>query len=239
VLVIVPAYNEAESIDKVLNNLAAHVPWADVVVIDDASYDATVALACARGYPVVRLPCNLGIGGAMQTGYLYAWERGYDVAVQFDGDGQHRASLIEALVEEIVAGRADIAIGSRLLDGVRFRFNPLRFIGSWLLSGLVSAIAHQRITDPTSGFRAASRQAIGFFSQHYPQTYLGDTAEALVWAARQKFRIAEIPVRMRQRTGGQSAVNVVKGVWRTGCILLAVLVDCLEPRFPEDREVAR
>ncbi len=235
---IVPAYNEAESIDNVLDSLAAHVPWADVVVIDDASCDATAALASARGCPVVRLPCNLGIGGAMQTGYLYAWEHGYDVAVQFDGDGQHRAGLIEALVEEVVAGRADIAVGSRLLEGVRFRFDSLRFLGSRLLSGLVSAIARQRITDPTSGFRAASRSVIGFFRYHYPQTYLGDTAEALVWAARQKFRIAEVPVRMRQRKGGHSAINSVKGIWRTGCILLAVLVDCLEPRFPDGPEVA-
>jgi glycosyltransferase involved in cell wall biosynthesis len=208
-----------------------------VVVVDDSSRDATAAVARARGCAVVQLPCNLGVGGAMQTGYLYAWENGYDVAVQFDGDGQHRALLIEPLVEEVVSGRADVALGSRLLDGVRFRFHPLRFIGCWLLSGLVSAITRQRITDPTSGFRAVSRGVTGFFRQHYPQSYLGDTAEALVWAARQKFRIIEIPVRMRQRTGGESAVDSIKGIWRTGCIMLAVLMDCLEPKFPDEPEV--
>ncbi len=239
VLVIVPAHDEAENIERVLDTLAVHAPWADVVVIDDASCDATAALARARGCPVVQLPCNLGIGGAMQTGYRYAWERGYEIAVQFDGDGQHRASLIEPLVQTIVVGRADVAVGSRLLEGVRFRFHPLRFMGSWLLSRLVSLIAAQRITDPTSGFRAVSRPVMDFFRRHYPQTYLADTAEALVWAARRRFRIAEVPVRMRQRSGGQSAVSSIQGIWRTGCILLAVLVDCLEAQFPEDREVVR
>jgi glycosyltransferase involved in cell wall biosynthesis len=234
VLVIVPARDEAENIQRVLDGLSVHAAWADVVVIDDASRDATAALARARGVPVVRLPCHLGIGGAMQTGYQYAWERGYDVAVQFDGDGQHRPGLIAPLAEAVVLGRGDVVVGSRLVEGVRFRFHPMRFLGSWLLSRLVSLITRQRVTDPTSGFRAVSRPVIDFFRRHYPQTYLGDTAEALVWAARRRFRIAEIPARMRRRSGGTSAVSSLGGIWRTGCILLAVLIDCLEAKFPEE-----
>lgn len=238
VLVMVPAYNEAGNIRAVLEDLSARAGWADVIVVDDGSTDETARNAAECGAVVLRLPCNVGVGGAVQTGYQFACEKGYDVAVQFDGDGQHRANRIEALVEKVHAGGADLAIGSRLLDGVRFRFNPLRRIGSRLLALVVSTIARQRITDPTSGFRAASRRAIRFFARHYPQSYLGDTAEALVWAARQHMKMSEVPVRMRQRAGGQSATGSLKGFWHTLRIILAVLVDCLEPRI-EEQEVAQ
>jgi len=237
-LVIVPAYNETDSLPRVLSDLATHAPWADVVVVDDCSTDRTAEVARLRGAAVLSLPCNLGVGGAMQTGYLYAARRRYEVAVQFDGDGQHRANQIEPLVSALVGERADLVIGSRLLEKVGFRFAFARFVGSRLLAGLIRLLTGVRTTDPTSGFRAASSRAIRFFARHYPQTYLGDTAEALVWAARQKMRIRETPTRMRQRQGGASAATNFKGLLHMLRITLAVLVDCLEPRVKEDDTLA-
>jgi len=233
VLVVVPAHNESASIADVLRDLAVHVPQADVLVIDDGSTDATCQRARAAGADVACLACNLGVGGAVQTGYLHAAERGYGVAVQFDGDGQHRANRIDGLLEPILAGQADLVVGSRLLGGLRFRFHPLRFLGNRLLSRLVSAICRRRITDPTSGFRAAGPATIRFFAKHYPQTYLGDTAEALVWAARAGLRIVEVPVRMNQRAAGVSATGSFRGLWHTLRIVLALLVDCLEPKVTD------
>ena len=231
---IVPAYNEADSLPRVLADLATHAPWADVVVVNDCSTDATAEVARHRGASVLSLPCNLGVGGAVQTGYLYAAQRRYEVAVQFDGDGQHRANQVEPLVRTLLSERADLVIGSRLLEKVGFRFALARFVGSRILAGLIRLLTGVRTTDPTSGFRAASTRAIRFFARHYPQTYLGDTAEALVWAARQKMCIREIPTRMRQRQGGTSAATNLKGLLHMLRITLAVLVDCLEPRVEED-----
>ena len=227
-LVIIPAYNEAGSIASVLDELARRAAWADVVVIDDGSSDQTAAIARAAGAVTLSLPCNLGVGGAVQTGYQYACAHGYEVAVQFDADGQHRAAEIEGLVSALVAQKADLVVGSRTVDRLAYRFNPARFIGSRLLSVLVSRITRQRVSDPTSGFRAASARTIGFFAEHYPQTYLADTAEALVWASRGGLRIVEIPARMRQRKTGTSATTSLRGFLHTLRIVLAVLVDCLE-----------
>ena len=236
ILVIVPAHNESQNLPSVMEDLARHVPRADVVVVDDASRDSTVAVALSLGAKVLRLPCNLGVGGAMQTGYLYAARNRYDVAIQFDGDGQHRGVCIAGLLEAIRDRQADLVIGSRMVDGMRFRFHPLRLIGSRLLSFLVSLIVRHKVTDPTSGFRAASGRAIRFFASHYPQTYLGDTVEALVWAGRQGMKIVEVPARMNQRFAGESATGSLKGFWLTMRIILAVLVDCLEPQIREDQE---
>ena len=233
VLIIVPAHNEAESIPGVLADLARHVPQADVVVVDDASADATAAVARAGGAIVLSLACNLGVGGAMQTGYRYAHQEGYDAAIQFDGDGQHRANRIDMLLAPVLAGQADLVVGSRLLGGVKFRFHPLRYVGNRLLAVLTSLICRRKVTDPTSGFRAAGKGMIAFFARHYPQTYLGDTAEALVWAARHGKTLAEVPARMSQRDAGQSATGNLKGLWLTLRIVLALLVDCLEPRVAD------
>ena len=235
-LVIVPAHDEADSLPDALADLARNVPAADVAVVDDGSTDDTAAVAAAAGATVLPLACNLGVGGAMQTGYMYAARNGYDVAVQFDGDGQHRANLIGQLAEPVLAGRADLVVGSRLLGGLKFRFHPLRFIGNRMLAMLISLVGHGKVTDPTSGFRAAGRRAIRFFAKHYPQTYLGDTAEALVWAGRAGLRITETSARMRQRSAGESATRSFKGFWLTMRIVLAILVDCLESRITLDED---
>jgi len=233
ILIIVPAYNEAASLPEVVADLRTYCPSADVVVVDDASSDATASVAVDLGVMMLSLPCNLGVGGAVQTGFMFAAGGGYDIAVQFDGDGQHRANQIAALIAPIIAGTADLAIGSRVVDGHRFRFHPFRFIGSRMLAALVSWIVHQRITDPTSGFRAANGRAIRFFAQHYPQSYLADTVEALAWAARQGMRLTEAPARMRQRRAGNSATTSIGGVGHVLRIILALLVDCLEKPLQE------
>jgi hypothetical protein len=227
-LVIVPAHNEADSIEAVLGDLRRWAAWADVVVIDDGSSDDTAGRARAAGAATLSLACNLGVGGAVQTGYQYAAQRGYDVAVQFDGDGQHRATQIDRLVGALSDQQADLAVGSRLAEGVRYRFNPLRLVGNRLLSALISGILRRRVSDPTSGFRAASGRMVRFFAAHYPQTYLGDTAEALVWASRAQMRIVDVPTRMRQRKAGASATGSLRGFLHTLRIVVAVLVDCIE-----------
>jgi glycosyltransferase involved in cell wall biosynthesis len=230
VLIIIPAYNESGAIATTLADLAEHFP-CDVVVIDDGSSDNTAEIARAHGARVLQLPCNLGVGGAVQTGYQYADQGGYDVAIQFDGDGQHRADTLPGLVAALREGQADLVIGSRRLAKTGFQFAPMRWLGSRLLSGLVSLIVGRWVTDPTSGFRAAGRRTIRFFARHYPQMYLGDTAEALVWAARQGFKLAEVPTQMRARQVGSSTIGNIKGVFQTFRIIVPILVDCLKPRF--------
>jgi hypothetical protein len=232
-LVIMPAHNEADSIVNTIESLAREKPDWDILVVNDGSTDATSALARRADAIVLDLPCNLGVGGAMQTGYLYARENGYDVAIQFDADGQHRANQIERLLEPIAAGQADMVVGSRLLGGIKYRFSFERFLGSRLLARLVSLLTGRKITDPTSGFRAVGRRGIEFFSRHYPQAWLGDTVEALVELARHGMEIREVPVKMRQRTAGRSAAGKITGFIHTLRIILAVLIDSIESRFED------
>ncbi len=236
ILVIVPAHNEAASLPEVVADLQTHCPNVDVVVVDDASSDATAHVAADLAASVLSLPCNLGVGGAVQTGFMFAAAGQYDIAVQFDGDGQHRANQIAALIAPILDDAADLAIGSRMVNGPRFRFHPFRLIGSRILSALVSRIVGQRITDPTSGFRAANGRAIRFFAQHYPQSYLADTVEALAWAARHGLRLTEVPTRMRQRRTGDSATTSIRGVGHVLRIILALLVDCMEKPLQEKEQ---
>jgi glycosyltransferase involved in cell wall biosynthesis len=230
VLVIVPAYNEAARIGGAIQDLRRHAPWADVVVVNDGSGDDTARAARDAGAAVLSLPFNLGVGGAMQTGYLYAARLGYEVAVQFDGDGQHCAEEIASLVEPILAGRADLAIGSRMLGERQYRFSLLRWVGSRMLVGMLWLLTGRRVLDPTSGFRAASRRMIRFFSQHYPQDYLSDTVEALAEAAWHGMQIVELPAKMRMtRT---SSINNIKGLIHMARICVALVIDRIEKPYP-------
>jgi glycosyltransferase involved in cell wall biosynthesis len=229
-LVIIPAYNEAECIQAVLADLRQQVPWADVVVVDDGSQDNTADLARRAGATVLQLPFNLGVGGAMRTGYRYALEGNYDLAVQFDGDGQHRADQIPPLVSELLGYQADLVIGSRLRGRRSYRFSPGRWFGSRLLVGITWLVTGVGLTDPTSGFRAASKRTIAFFARYYPQSYLGDTVEAVALAARHGMRIREVPARIRMTE--HSSINVAIGLVHTIRICLAILIDRVETRFP-------
>jgi len=233
-LLILPAYNESAAIGRTLRLLRELAIPHDVLVVNDGSADATAEIARGCGARVLDLACNLGVGGAMQAGYQYAAENGYDLAVQFDADGQHRVNQVQTLLDPVLADRADLAVGSRYLGGRTYRFSLERLLGSRLLAALASLITRRKITDPTSGFRAAGKRAIRFFSRHYPQAYLGDTVEALVQLTRHGMTVEEVPVRMAQRQGGASSVGFVVGLVHTLRIILAVLVDCIERKLEDD-----
>lgn len=225
-LVIVPAYNEQESLPGVIQDLRENVPAADILVVSDGSTDATVRTASGYGVKVVELPFNLGIGGAMQTGFMYAKEHGYDVAIQFDGDGQHLAAEMKKILEPMQAGNADLVIGSRFLNSGDYKAPLFRKTGIFIFSTMLSRILGMEVTDSTSGFRAANRQVIEFFSDGYPEDY--PEVESLVLLHRKRLRMVEVPVTMRERTGGRSSITPLRSVYYMIKVLLAILIDLLK-----------
>ncbi|HEY6583225.1 MAG TPA: glycosyltransferase family 2 protein [Gaiellaceae bacterium] len=228
-LAIVPAFNEAESIAEVVTEIRDFDPEIEVLVVDDGSTDPTAAVAESAGARVIRLPLNLGIGGAVQAGYLYAFERGFDVAVQIDGDGQHDAQELGRLLGPILAGRADLAIGTRFAGPRTYRAPLARRIGIGLFAALVSLRVRQRMTDTTSGFRAVNRRGICLFAVDYPHDY--PEVESVVTASRGDLRIAEVPVAMRARAAGRSSITTARSFYYVLKVLLALFVG-LFPRSP-------
>ena len=225
-LIIVPAYNEEESLPGVIRDLRENIHFADILVVNDGSRDATARTAEEMGVAVVSLPFNLGIGGAMQAGYLYAEQGGYDIAVQFDGDGQHLAGEIGKLLRRLNEGSADLVVGSRFLKRGRYNASVFRKIGIWIFSAVLSRILGMPVTVSTSGFRAANRKVIKFFSRTYPDDY--PEVEALVLLHKAKMRIAEVPVSMRERTGGRSSITPVRSAYYMIKVLLAIFIDLLK-----------
>ncbi len=220
---IVPAFNEERNVGRVLDELRALDPGLDVVVVSDGSTDGTVAVAASRGAHVISLPFNLGIGGAVQTGFRYAWEEGYELAVRLDGDGQHDPAELRDLVAPVVAGEADLAIGSRFVAGGGYRSSAARRIGIRILARVVSWIAGQRLTDTTSGFQAANRRAIGVYAADLPHDY--PEVEGMVMAIKHRIRLVEVPVTMREREHGRSSIGALASVYYMVKILLALFVD--------------
>lgn len=223
VLVIIPAYNEQESIGGVLASLRAHAPGYDIVVIDDGSRDNTASVARAAGAEIIRLPLNLGIGGAMQTGFKYAWRNGYDVAVQCDADGQHPVDMIPALVQRLETGDADLVIGSRYVSNTTYVPSFFRRIGKSILSRVVDFFIGGGITDTTSGFRAVNRRALSVLARHYPEDY--PEAEALVILHRSGLKAIEIPVQMFSRQGGASSIGAWNAMYYMAKVVLAIFID--------------
>jgi glycosyltransferase involved in cell wall biosynthesis len=222
VLVILPAYNEETTVAKVIGNVRAVLPEADLVVVNDCSRDKTSEVARGTGARVLDLAVNLGIGGAMQAGYRFADQRGYDVAIQVDADGQHDPKEIPRILDPVLEGKADIVIGSRFSSFSGYRFPLLRRIGSRLFSWAVSSIVGQRITDTTSGFRAANRKVIRLYALQYPQDY--PEVEAVVMLHRAGFLITEVPVRMNPRLGGDSSISPLRGVYYMIKVPLAIFI---------------
>ena len=209
VLVIVPAWNEEKSVDRTVREIRATNPRVDVLVVDDGSADRTAERALEAGALVARLPFNLGVGGAMRTGYRYAQRHGYDVAVQIDADGQHDPRFLPALLARLDS--ADIVIGARFArEGDSYRVRGPRRWAMVLLAGVLSRIGRTRLTDTTSGFRVANRRAIAVFAAHYPAEYLGDTVESLVIALRTGCRVVQEPVDMRIREAGQASQSPLR-----------------------------
>ncbi len=234
-LIIVPAWNEQESIARTLSEIGDTVPWADLLVVDDGSGDRTANVAADAGAMVCQLPFNLGVGGAMRTGYRYALRHGYDVAVQIDADGQHDPRYLARLVERLAG--ADVVIGARFAtadDPYKVR-GPRRW-AMVLLARVLSRLARTKLTDVTSGFRVSNRRAIALFAQHYPAEYLGDTVESLVIAARAGCSITQEAVTMRPRSGGQASHSPLKAavyLFRAVVALMLALVRDWPAQFDE------
>jgi glycosyltransferase involved in cell wall biosynthesis len=222
-LAIVPARNEEGAVGGVVDELRAFDPGLQVVVIDDGSTDRTAEVARAAGAVVVRHPFNLGIGGAVQTGFRYALEHGFDVAVRLDGDGQHDPGELPALLEPLLADEADIVVGSRFKDGSGTYKVPLaRRLGIRLFARVVSLLVRQRVTDTTSGFQAVNRLAIRLFAADYPHDY--PEVEATVMVVRHRLRLKEVPARMRERAAGRSSITALRSVYYMVKVLLAIFV---------------
>ena len=228
VLAIIPAYNEAATVGDVVREIREAVPGAEVVVVNDASADDTAARARRAGAVVLTLPLNLGIGGAVQTGFRYAQEMGFDIAIQVDGDGQHTPAEIPRLLEEMEEEGADIVIGSRFLGRGDYKSTPARWLGNRFFALMVSAIVRRRVTDPTSGFRASARRVIQLFSSDYPQDY--PEGEAHVIAKKAGFVMREIPVAMRERVAGHSSITAILAPHYTAKVVLAIFVGLLRKK---------
>jgi len=222
VIAIVPAYNEAAAIARIVDEIRAFDPAFDVVVVDDGSTDATASVAASRGAAVVVLPFNLGIGGAVQTGFKYALERGYELAVRLDGDGQHDPAELPKLLAPVRNGEADIVTGSRFAGDDSYRPPFARRIGITWFARLVSLLTRQRVTDTTSGFQALNRKGIALFAGDYPSDY--PEVEATVLVHKHRLRLLEVPVRMREREHGESSITFVRSVYYMFKVTLALLV---------------
>jgi glycosyltransferase involved in cell wall biosynthesis len=229
-IAIVPAYNEERNIGRMLDELRALDPGLDVVVVSDGSTDRTADVASARGAHVIQLPFNLGIGGAVQTGFRHAWEEGYELAVRLDGDGQHDPGELPALVAPVVAGEADLAVGSRFVEGGGYRSSAARRVGIRVLARVVSLIARQRLTDTTSGFQACNRRAIALYASDLPHDY--PEVEGMVMAIKHRIRLVEVPVTMREREHGRSSIGALASIYYMIKILLALFVDLFRRDVP-------
>lgn len=223
ILIIIPSYNEQENIASVIDNLKKEAPFGDVLVINDGSSDHTLAILQEKNIPYINLPYNMGIGTAVQTGYKYAANKGYEIAVQVDGDGQHDVRYVKSLVEPILAGEAQVVIGSRYINRSGFQSTFWRRIGIRYLSWLIGLTTGQKVTDPTSGFRAVNKEVIALFAQRYPPDY--PEPEALVMLARKGFITKEIPVEMKERASGKSSINPLAASYYMIKVSLAIMID--------------
>ena len=226
-LIIVPAYNEAGSIADVVENIHKHVKDADVLVVDDGSQDRTARKARESGAMVISIPYNMGIGSAVQSGFLFAKEKGYHFTIQVDGDGQHPASEIPRLLAALEDG-VDMAIGSRFVQPTNYRPPFLRAVGIKIFSFLTSSIVGKRVYDTTSGFRACGRKAIVLLTETYPHDY--PEVEALITLHRNGLRFVEVPVEMNYRQEGKSSISTKAGVYYMLKVTLAVLVAVIKRR---------
>lgn len=222
VLVIVPAHNEEASLPATLAELRAKAPQVEVLVVDDGSRDGTTRIAREAGVAVVRHPVNLGVGGALQTGFRWAYEHGYDIGVQLDADGQHDPAYLGALLAPVLEGRCDVSIGSRFVSATGYRAPWNRRLGMLLFSGVVRLALGRSIADTTSGFRAYNRAVMGVCQHDFPKDF--PDAPLLIALARRGFRLDEVPVVMRERQAGQSFYTLGKQLYYPYKNLLASLM---------------
>ncbi len=222
-LVIIPAYNEKQSIIFTVEDIKKNAPDFDYVIVNDCSTDNTMDICRYNGYNVLNLPINLGIGGAVQTGYLYAYNHGYDIAVQFDGDGQHKAEYLETMAECLVGKQLDMVIGSRFIANKGFQSTWLRRIGIRYFTLLIKLLSGKTITDPTSGMRMCNRKTIEMFANEYPRDY--PEPESTMRLIRHKRKIEEVPVEMRERQGGVSVMSPLRSIYYMVKVTLAIIIE--------------
>lgn len=222
VLVVVPAHNEEQSLPATLAEVRAKAPDVHLLVVDDGSHDGTARVARAAGVPVLRHAINLGVGAALQTGFRWAYEHGYDVGVQLDADGQHDPDYLPALLEPVLAGRCDVAIGSRFVAATGYKAPWNRRIGMLLFSGVVRLALGRAIADTTSGFRAYNREVMRVCQHDFPKDF--PDAPLLIALARRGFRLDEVPVVMRERKAGESFYTLGKQLYYPYKNLLASLM---------------
>ena len=220
-LIIIPCYNEQETIAGLYEEICEKTPY-DVLVVNDCSTDESRAILQRGDIPHLNLSLNLGIGGAVQAGYLYALNNGYDIGVQLDGDGQHDPGQIEAIVTPIRINKADLVIGSRFIDKTGFQSSAMRRAGIKFFKLLIFCLSGKRITDATSGFRAVNRKAMQLFTGNYAMDY--PEPESNMLAIKNKLRVFEVPVTMRERQGGTSSIKALQPVYYMIKVSLGILI---------------
>lgn len=221
-LVILPCYNEEQSIEAVIERLVKTAPQCDYLVVNDCSTDTSEAILKSGSYNYISLPTNLGIGGAVQSGYLYAVQHGYDITVQMDGDGQHSPEYLAAVISKVENGECDMCVGSRFLEKQGFQSGALRRFGIRFLSVLIRVLSGAKVKDVTSGFRACNRELTEYYSQNYAQDY--PEPEAIISAVINGFTVAEVPVVMSERQGGVSSISPIKGIYYMVKVGLALII---------------
>ncbi|MBE6001020.1 MAG: glycosyltransferase family 2 protein [Eubacteriales bacterium] len=224
-LVIIPAYNESGSILRTVQNIRNNAPSYDIIVINDSSKDDTLQICQDHGIPVLDLPVNLGIGGAVQTGFFYAFRYGYDIAVQMDGDGQHDAAYLEKMEETLLRENADMVIGSRFIEKKGFQSSGMRRVGIRLFTVLSGVLFGKPILDATSGMRMCSRRTIELFVKDYPRDY--PEPETVCRLLRKKYKVIEVPVIMKERESGESSISLNKSVYYMIKVTLAIIIERL------------
>ena len=224
-LIIIPAYNESANIENTVKDIVNNAPDFDYVIINDCSTDNTLGICERNGFNVVNLPLNLGIGGAVQTGYRYAYNNSYDIAVQVDGDGQHDPAFLEKMAETMLAENADMLIGSRFIEKEGFQTSRARRMGITYFSWLIKLFTRKKITDPTSGLRMINSDIIKIFAESYPRDY--PEPESVVHVIRLGKNVKEIPVIMRERQGGKSSIRFFSSIYYMIKVTVAILTELM------------
>ncbi len=222
VLVIIPCYNEEKNIERVINRLKNTVPSVDYIIVNDCSQDASEKICAQNGYNYLSLPVNLGIGGGVQSGYLYACDNDYDITVQMDGDGQHSPKYLQDVINPVLNGEFDMCIGSRFIKKEGFQTSFMRRLGINILSLLIQILCGAKVKDTTSGFRACNKELTAYFAKNYAQDY--PEPEAIISSVLGGWRVGEVPVIMEERIEGVSSIGPFKSVHYMVKVILALMV---------------
>lgn len=230
ILLIIPAYNEQDNILQTVNKIKSYDEQLDYIVINDGSTDDTLKILKENNLKHINLINNLGIGGAVQTGYKYAYENDYDIAIQFDGDGQHDVAYVKNICEPLIEGQVDMCIGTRYLDksSSEFQSTFMRRFGANIISMFIKICCRKKITDPTSGFRAANKNVIEEFAKYYPIEY--PEPESTVSLLVNGYKVKEVPVSMNERVGGVSSIRLWKSADYMVKVVLAIIIDSISFR---------